>query len=234
MRPATGLIEDSVADRLIIDGIARASLGSIAAFVRTCGNLGHILSSTDVSPLPSTRGDVSISDPIPFHSDGASADVVAWFCIRQDEGRGESMLIDTIPLLQALAPKHRTHLLSVEVYDYDGDRGERDSYCPLLRGNDETDWRVNYTPWILPEMSRDQEAAVAAFDDLLRAAEATIFRLAPGEALFVDNWRILHGRGPLRSDSPRQLKRVWLRTSRTSRRDRIVPGHERLPSDDTL
>ncbi|HYD14883.1 MAG TPA: TauD/TfdA family dioxygenase [Hyphomicrobium sp.] len=223
-----GIPEDLVADSLMSGGIARASFGSLEAFVRACGKLGEILSIDDVSLIAGSRRHVSNPGSIPFHSDGPAADVVAWFCIRQDEEAGESLLADAVPILRGLAPAHRAHLRSVNIPYFDhAHPGKPAGYCALLRGNHEAEWCLNYASWLLPEMGEDQRAAVAALDDALSAVVATSLRLAPGQSLFIDNWRILHARGALRPDSRRHLKRIWLRTPRASRMDRIAARPDR-------
>ena len=218
------IAENLVANSLTKGGIARSSFGSLEAFVKACRNLGQILSIDDVSLIAGSRRHVSNPGPIPFHSDGPAADVVAWFCIRQDEEAGESVLADAVSVLRRLAPAHRGQLRSVNIPYFDhAHPGRPAGYCALLRGDDEAEWRVNYAPWLLPEMGEDQKAAVAALEDALSTVGATSLRLAPGQALFIDNWRILHARGAVRPNSRRHLKRIWLRTSRASRMDRIAP-----------
>lgn len=223
-----GVPENLVADALMTSGIGRASFESLEAYVRTCENLGDILAIHDVWQPPGSGPPAGSPESIPFHCDGPVPDVVAWFCVRQDEEAGESLLADTVPILRGLEPEQRAHLRSVAIpYFDDAHPGGPVGTCPLLRGHDEADWRINYTPWHLPEMGEEQKAAVAAFDHALSTVRPTSYRLAPGEAIFVDNWRILHARGLLRADSRRHLKRVWLRTPRASRLDRIAPRPHR-------
>lgn len=224
MRCATiGMNENRVVDQLTTGGIARASFASLEAFVDGCGRLGEILSIDDVSLIAGSHRHVSNPGSIPFHSDGPAADVVAWFCIRQDEAGGQSVLVDSIPALREVGPEHRARLRTINIPYFDGAHpGRPAGYCPLLRGATEAAWQINYAPWLLPELRDDQRAAVIALDQALSATTATSLLLASGQSLFIDNWRVLHARGPLRPDSQRHLKRIWLRTSRASRRDRMA------------
>ncbi|HEX6374860.1 MAG TPA: TauD/TfdA family dioxygenase [Allosphingosinicella sp.] len=226
--PSDGILEKLIADDLMTSGIGRASFESLERYVTTCENLGSILAIHDVWQPPSSDLLVGSPESVPFHCDGPVPDVVAWFCVRQDEEAGESLLADTLPILRGLEPEQRAHLRSVTIpYFDDAHPGGPAGTCALLRGDDEADWRINYTPWHLPEMDEGQKAAVAAFDQALSTVPPTSCRLAAGEAIFVDNWRILHARGPLRADSRRHLKRVWLRTPRASRLDRIAARPDR-------
>lgn len=220
--PTESVAEELVADGLMTDGIALGSFGSLDAFVRACGSMGEILAVDDVWQM--ANGANESPEPVPFHSDGAAADVVAWFCIRQDEQAGDSLLADCVPLLKGIAPEHRAQLRSIDIPYYDQMRPEKPAgYCALLSGNDETDWRINYVPWQVPELSEGQKEAVAAFANMLSKDSPTSLRLSQGQALFIDNWRILHARGPLTPGSRRHLKRIWLRTRRASRLDRMMP-----------
>jgi alpha-ketoglutarate-dependent taurine dioxygenase len=204
-------------------GIARASFDSLERFLNACEALGQILSLEDVSLVAGSRRHVSSPYSIPFHSDGPAADVVAWFCIRQDDDEGESLLMDSIPALRSLNPESRDQLASVNIPYFDhSSPGRPSGYCPILRGDREREWRINYAPWLLPELTDSQRMAIAAFEDSISNSVATKIRLEPNQCLFIDNWRILHARGPLKSGSQRHLKRAWLRTSRTSRVETIA------------
>jgi len=216
-----------IANDLCEAGIARASFDSLENFMSACKGLGQILSIEDISLIPGSRRHVSSPYSIPLHSDGPVADVVAWFCIRQDKDDGESILMDSIPALRFLDSEIRHHLASVNMPYFDqSSPGRPSGYCPVLRGDEEPEWQINYAPWLLPEMSDSQKAAIAAFEDSLSRLTATKIRLERSQSLFVDNWRILHARGPLKSGSQRHLKRAWLRTGRTSMMETIVRNTE--------
>jgi hypothetical protein len=218
---------DLMANELFEAGITRVSFESLDDFLCACKGLGQILSIEDVLLVSGSRRHVSSPHSIPWHSDGPAADVVAWFCIRQDEDNGESLLTDSIPPLRYLDPDIRYHLASVNIPYFDRlTLGRPSGYCPVLRGDEEQDWRINYAPWLLPEMSDSQKAAIAAFEESLSKFVPTKIRLERNQSVFVDNWRILHARGPLKPSSPRHLKRVWLRTGRTSRMETIPQNSE--------
>ncbi|WP_457301429.1 TauD/TfdA family dioxygenase [Phyllobacterium sp. P5_D12] len=212
-------LPDGVANVAVADldrsGIVLASFDSPEDFLRTCRELGQILSIVDVALVDGSRRHVSSPYSIPFHTDGPAADVVAWFCIRQDEDDGESVLMDAIPAIQSLDPAIRRHLGSVSIPYFDHSTPGRPSgYCAVLRGEEEQHWRINYAPWLLPDMTDVQKEAVAAFDATLAKLAPTKIRLKPNQALFIDNWRVLHARGGLKPNSRRHLKRAWIRTGR--------------------
>jgi alpha-ketoglutarate-dependent taurine dioxygenase len=74
---------------------------------------------------------------------------------------------------------------------------------------------VYYPPIVRPEQPGPE--GLAALQELVERvrevgpSEQIRIRLDVKDALFIDNRRTLHGRGPLRPDSPRLLQRVWIR-----------------------
>jgi alpha-ketoglutarate-dependent taurine dioxygenase len=71
------------------------------------------------------------------------------------------------------------------------------------------------SPWLRavgndPSQQRALDELKASLQQ--RAASHLIkIRLRRGDLLIIDNGRILHGRGELRSDSKRELLRAWIR-----------------------
>jgi hypothetical protein len=206
---------------LLLDEVQRAGLAvsrndSLEEFVNACSAMGEILSLQDVAIIAGSRKHVSSPGAIPLHSDGPAADVVAWYCVRQDDEDGTSLLLDTLPVLRSLTSRVREALGSIELPYFDStSHGRPKGYAPLLRGHEETTWRVNYAPWLVPATLEDeQRAALDAFQEALTSGTPTKLRLAESQCLFIDNWRVLHGRASLLTESTRLLKRAWLRTSR--------------------
>jgi alpha-ketoglutarate-dependent taurine dioxygenase len=74
---------------------------------------------------------------------------------------------------------------------------------------------VNYAPWLLPAtLDDEQRDALSAFQRALTTGTVTRMRLVENQCLFIDNWCMLHGRDPVVADSPRLLKRAWIRSNR--------------------
>jgi hypothetical protein len=217
-----GAMTIRIVEGIAQNGFARVRFDGFGACLSVCQTIGEIVAIDDIRSLPSQETDAAVPEDIPFHTDGPVPDVIAWFCVAQDGEAGESLLVDTLGLLRCLSNEDRIHLSGIDVPCHDDrftcdDGGDR----ALLVGASEADWQINYTPWLLPELSYAEKMAVEAFGRLVRDSEPTSFRLAPDEALIVDNWRVLHGRGLLPTHSTRHLKRLWIRTPRRSRSDRI-------------
>jgi hypothetical protein len=182
---------------------------------RVAGSFGEQLTSTVVELR--SRGATYLSRPeaIPFHTDHPSVAMIGWWCERQDEEDGASLLLDGRALVESLDHEARIALEGVFLQ------------CPALtelstRSNDErpvvsgTDAALSiyYADWLRP---RCVTAGAAAAWDLLRgcvradsAKKRRGVRLGVGDALFIDNRRKLHGRGVLAPTSRRCLRRVWL------------------------
>lgn len=144
------------------------------------------------------------------HTDGTYAQdapgLQMLHCLAFDGTGGESVIVDGFAIaerLKAEAPQHYTTLSLVAVPgQYLGDGVHLMAARPALR-HDHAGRLVqvsfnNYdrAPFLLPEGEmRAFYAALAAFDRLANdAALQWRHRLAPGEALLFDNWRVLHGR----------------------------------------
>jgi hypothetical protein len=207
-------------------GISVLSELSFDQFVEICASIGEVLSIADVEIIPKSRRHVNSSAAVPPHSDGPQADLIAWYCVRQDEENGTSLLFDTSPILRSLSAEVRSELASVQLpyYDHTSAPGRPTGYAPMLRGHDEGSWRVNYAPWLVSgPLDAEQRDAISAFQSAIDSSTPIKIRLDRGECLVVDNWRILHSRDSVMPDSVRLLKRAWIRTTR----------HSDMPGDDT-
>ncbi len=127
-------------------------------------------------------------------------------CLSFEGTGGESVIVDGFAIAERLrqeAPQHYATLSLVAVPgQYIGDDVHLMAARPVLR-HDHAGRLVqvsfnNYdrAPFLLPEAEmRAFYAALTAFDRLANdPALQWRHRLAPGEALLFDNWRVLHGR----------------------------------------
>ncbi len=207
-------------------GWAVIDLPSLGAFLETCSSMGEVLSLQDVALLPGSRRHVNGPAEIPLHSDGPQPDIVAWYCVRQDEFDGTSILLDTAPVLRTLTSEMLDVLASISIpYFNPANPGRPEGYMPVLIREGDGSCRINYTPWLLPTpLSEAQASAIASFQTALSKAHSVQIRLSANIGLFVDNRRVLHGRRSLASNSNRLLKRAWVRTRRRSPEDTISPS----------
>jgi hypothetical protein len=142
-------------------------------------------------------------------------------CTRSDpDGAGSSTLIPLDAVL-AHAPGWVVDALTVADFmflkTYDGDL--RDSYVgPVLwtPGKDPDDvrvrWRADhiYRPQVVHARGTHADKAAAWMQDFCGSCEPATYLLATGEAMFVPNYYVIHGRQALSPASDRELLRAWL------------------------
>jgi hypothetical protein len=196
-------------------------------FDRTAQQLGDITLRTNLTLTHNRSSIVYKPDEITFHQDNPLMNIIGWYCVRQDELDGSMLLIDAGDVADYFTRRELKILSSIDVRypDPDPDRHNPDrglfAYLlwPLVTEKTaRTD--VYYVPWLLAEGYDDeQQRALEKFAAYLRVKEESqlvAIRLSAGESLFIDNNRVLHGRGPIQQDSKRFLKRVWIKQSEQS------------------
>lgn len=157
------------------------------------------------------------------HCDGFSysrlgPDWLGLLCVQASEVGGESFFIDAYSVLDDLAAASRGELLSflaetpIEQTDLGAER-YRDTCVVTTESGRRAVRRFPFQEpdrdAVEPEQDR-QRALLAEFAEVLDAATALAPRvkLLPGDLVWVDNYRVLHGRDAY-SDPDRLLVRLW-------------------------
>ena len=206
------VIEHAGADR---DEIARrgwARLPSMGedAFLAFARGLGDVVNDTPVRLASGRRTYLTSPGAIPLHTDHSMADMITWRCESQDERDGASVLVDSREVVAALLPEVR-RVLTCTILPAMVRLGDEPLPTPVLSDAGERP-AIFYAPWLTPmESSAEQVEALRELGRAVDRGTPIAQRLRPGEVLVVDNHRVLHGRGPLLADSPRRLRRLWLR-----------------------
>lgn len=182
------------------------TIGSFYHLARMLGSLRRI---EDIRLGNSRRGAHSPNE-LGLHSDQHYVDVIAWYCVRPAPRGGETLLVDTRPLLQVRSADERALLQRVTMRCPDVDGIAAPDEVPLLQEKAGAS-RVYYAAWnVAPTNEPAVNAAFKRFVQDVEAAPRLGVRLEAGECLYLDNTRMLHGRGELPHDSPRVLKRFWI------------------------
>jgi len=203
---------------------------SLAAFERTSQNLGRIELKTDIKIDPEqlqrqvqnrvTGGRPSTyqAQELDFHSDNPEMNVLAWYCLKQDLLEGAIYLLDTDTVAKRLSQDELAILTTTKVmYSNKLNKADQEQLLtePLLTKIG-SGYRVYYQSWLLLDTyNEEQRAVLKRFSDCIRDLEKTSrigVRLAEQQSLFIDNRRMLHGRGPLPENSHRHLVRFFIRT----------------------
>jgi Taurine catabolism dioxygenase TauD, TfdA family len=153
-----------------------------------------------------------------MHTDRPTAHVLAWYCVEQDDQAGATLLIDTSDLTDHFSDADLDGLGRVHVTCAIRDpitSKEIVKTAPLLTRRGDT--RLLYfVPWLVDQLTGEAELELLQrFIRYVRMKEENDLipiRLERGQSLFIDNRRMLHGRGELPAGSRRHLIRLYLRT----------------------
>jgi hypothetical protein len=229
------------ADLASLEGRIRSGLGrrgwlrvdaalSLSEFEGLGARLGAIELRTDIVVDPMRereqrvgrlhhpdRPGVYAATALELHTDRPTAAVLAWYCVEPDAAGGATHLVDTRPLLARFSAEEQDALGRVRVSYMRRDpvTGREDlHHAPLIdrRGGDPA---VFYVPWLVEPPEDDAARALlerfrSLLDEESRRGCLGI-RLERGECLFIDNRRMLHGRGAIPQDSRRHLVRLYIR-----------------------
>ena len=200
-----------------------------AAFDGLSRELGEILLTTQIridadllhrQASRRARGDrpsTYQAEALDFHTDNPAAHFLAWHCLHQDLVGGTLYLLDTGNIADHFTASELEILATIHI-EHSNIPGpgepEKMLRSPLVRHRIRRH-HIHYQQWLLLEdYSVEQQALLDRFKTYLNhlAREQPIeIRLEPNESLFIDNHRLLHGRGPLPSDSRRHLVRHFIR-----------------------
>lgn len=165
------------------------------------------------------RPSVYLGGDLGLHNDNPYWNVLGWFCIEQDAAVGASVLIDTSDITRYFSQEElellcATHLL---VPSCDAAGKEIALPVPVLTRSGER-YGIYWASWL--RLDSYEEAQKIALDRLgewvlhKQETEAIEIRLQPGECLFIDNSRMLHGRRSLSEKSRRHLIRLSIGSPR--------------------
>lgn len=189
-------------------------IGTPQDFERHAASLGERIAEELIALRDGAHAYVARPAAVPLHTDHPDVDRIGWFCHEQDQADGASWLLDTRPVLEGLPAVVLEELRRTKLYCQPVHEGAPMEVRAVLSGVPSHP-SVYFPPWrVEPEPISWNRAALRLLVDRLAEAQRTScihVRLAPGDALFVDNARVLHGRGPLHPGSQRRLKRLWLR-----------------------
>lgn len=149
------------------------------------------------------------ADAMSLHTDHPAADLVAWYCVRQCDEGGESQLLDFEPIRAQLTPAQLQQLERIVVRAPPVRSQDKPGMEPMLSPSG-----IYYAQWLVNprSLSPTEADALTALQKLIAAASPIQIRLQPGQALIINNKRMLHGRSRIHQQhSRRLLLRHWVR-----------------------
>jgi len=164
------------------------------------------------------RGGIYSPGALGFHTDPI-ADLVSWYCVEQDDGGGPMMMLNLGDLEEHFSAEERDILSRVELLSPTRKQeAEQETLTPtplLTKTNGKN--KIYYAPWLLREPEDASARAIAEkFTAYVKNKEETqliVLPVKPGDTVFLDNHRMLHGRGELPQTSKRHLVRFYLRAA---------------------
>lgn len=203
-----------VVQELLRSDYVVVNVENLSVFKSVCSVLGRVAQWTDVRVLEDGIQYPNIPDAIPFHTDNPKMAIVGWFCVCQDSSGGENWLMPAKEIVEQLSADDRERLVRILLRT-----PSKNELYPLLR--EQPEFQVFYVPRIWLEavdslLPQDAGAIRRFHDAVLANRDARNYiavRLAPGEALFINNRTLIHGRGALPKASQRHLVRAYIDTA---------------------
>ena len=164
------------------------------------------------------RGGIYSPSPLLLHTD-PNADLVSWYCVEQDETGGPMLMLDTGNLEEHFSLQELEILSRVDLWS-PSRKSEAEpetlTAAPLLSRKNGR-YRIFYAPWLLRD-SYDSDAnrvleKFVAYLEKLEKNQLITLPIRKHDTIFIDNGRMLHGRGALPAASRRHLVRLYLRAA---------------------
>jgi len=200
---------------------------SMEHFDAIAGRLGKIVQRSDIKVDPERarnqerlrviKGRPSVYRPgeIYFHTDPI-ADLVSWYCLVQDEIGGQMLMLDLGDLGDCFSATDLETLSKVELWSPTRKSdNEQEKFIPVpVLSKTDGKYKIYYAPW-LQQTSHDAgvDNVMEKFTAYLKKKEETqliTLPVKPGDTVFLDNHRMLHGRGELTKSSNRHLVRLYI------------------------
>lgn len=194
------------------------------------GRLGTIVLKSDVKvdaararsqeQVRRIKGRAGIYTPgaLGFHTD-PTADLVSWYCMEQDDDGHPMMVLDLRDMEEHFSTEEREILSRVELLSpvITSESEKETLIIKSLLTKKNGKFEIFYVPWLVRE---SEDAAVrkmvekfAAYVKNKEETQLIVLPVKPGDTVFLDNHRMLHGRGELSRTSKRHLVRFYLRAA---------------------
>jgi hypothetical protein len=170
--------------------------------------LGEIIHTTDVIVKPESRGMVTTSLGLDFHTDHHKAKYILWYCHKQTDLGGDSIFLDADKIYLQLTEEEQNELTHIKLFEHKIFPGDTDSN-PFVELDEKGNRIFYYSFWLVKDEDK-QNPAFLKFQKLIKETEPTKINLKEKDILIVDNHRIFHGRTAIEGSKDRFLKRYWL------------------------
>jgi hypothetical protein len=170
--------------------------------------LGEVIHTTDVIVKPESRGMVTTSLGLDFHTDHHKAKYILWYCHKQTDLGGDSIFIDADKIFSQLTEEEQNELTHIKLFEHKIFPGDKDNN-PFVEIDEKGKRIFYYSFWLVKDEDK-QNPAFLKFQTFIKETEPTKINLKEKDILIVDNHRIFHGRTAIEGSKDRFLKRYWL------------------------
>jgi hypothetical protein len=169
-------------------------------------SIGLTIMITDIVVKAESKGLVTTALGIDFHTDHHNAKYIVWYCYKQTDEGGDSLLIDAESLYLKLSINEQEDLKSVQLFEHKIFPKDKSSY-PFVEIDENNSKQFHCS--LMDDFDK-KNLAFIAFQNLVQKTEPTKINLKEKDVLVIDNHRIFHGRTAISGSKDRFLKRYWL------------------------
>lgn len=173
--------------------------------------LGNVIFTTDVVVKPESKAMITSARGLDFHTDHHKANYIVWYCYKQTDLGGDSILIDAEKIFQQLSYEHQEQLKTINLFEHKIFPDDKESY-PFVATDTTGEYRFYYSFWLVKHQDK-QNPAMLEFQRLIKLIQPFKINLKEGDILIVNNHRVFHGRTAIEGSKDRFLKRFWISTS---------------------
>jgi alpha-ketoglutarate-dependent taurine dioxygenase len=170
-------------------------------------SLGENIFTTDVQVKPESKSMVQSASGLSFHTDHPKAKYIIWFCIKQTDNGGDTLLVDADKVFQTLSTEDQKELHKINCFEHKIFADDL-QYYPLVETED-GERKFYFSYWLVRPADK-QNPALLRFRELLDSSEYVQLRLKPNDILIIDNHRIFHSRTKIAGNQDRHLRRFWI------------------------
>lgn len=183
-------------------------------------SLGETIDTTDVVVKSESKSMVTSARGLNFHSDHPKAKYIVWFCYKQTDGGGESILMDAEKVFNQLSHEDQNALHDIHLKEHKVFADDKEFY-PFVE-NENGRRKFYFSFWLVKENDRHNQA----FINFTKAIDKTghiSLTLKQNDILIVDNHRFLHGRTPIIGSQDRHLRRFWISDNPFNKQSNTIP-----------
>lgn len=167
--------------------------------------LGTVINFTTIEIKKDSMRKFNSHHAMPLHTDAHDVDIIAWFCKKQDNKDGKTILKD-LRHYRNYFTEHEIEVLKTIPIRYPIYKRFYTGTNPLLENN-----KFYYAPWLeLDSYNEEQSIILNKFNNFIEEQDEILIDMKECDVLVIDNTFMLHGRNDIDQDSDRVLYRTHI------------------------